>query len=838
LGFPSQHFLKGRRLNSLGWKSILKKSIPVGALLLGLIGQCFILQWQKPWTLFPGLVFYLFALVFYQALVPAPREGFTSKTWTPARESAAFLSVFGLALFFRVYHIASVPSGSCVDSVEIGLGGLRVLHEGWRPFAPTDFCLFPGLVFYYSAAWFKFFTPSQASLSLFFVALSLCAFPFIYWTFRELAGPPTALVTAFFLAVARWDVSYSRWCIAAHVSLYVFGTTAFLLYGLRRGKTWAFALSAGFFSLGFYTYDSFKIFPFLLAAYLFYEYRSDGNRFRRQASKLLFFPLLFLLVDGPLVFYWLGQQNGGQSYEMSLLIWNKIKSEGSLAPLFKNIVETVLMFNRKGDDFSMHNYLSHRMLDDGMGILFVFGLFFALPRFRQRPFFYALAGLGVFSLNCLLTVNPAQANRMLGTLPFAAFLAANALLTVLKDMAGRNHPGQGVLKWGLAIILPLVAVQNFHQYFDEQASDPGAKRCFDMDSNDIARSVAQDGQTYDYYLTPRYGDHNVIRFLDYSRQKDFKTMDWPKDLAPVSVSEGKKGICFVLAEGETGILHLLQKLFPAAVLEIHQDPDGLPMVYYLRLDKEAILNSRGVYQVTGTRKIPFPHFPGGLLPESPAVFSGNFFVDQSGYFRCPKRAGWSPWVDGRRVEFEKWFWLDRGFHALRLRFTGGKQKEEAPVFVLAAETGPPLSWNQSSLTTLDLCRGLRAEYKPSWEAKEVLYTEWDPILNFSYRNSFAVKNPPLVIRWGGDLEVPQGGIYHLMALTNSTNLARIWIDGKPLSELEDSPESETKLDPGKHGLRVDFEMGTGFFSSLHLAWKRPGQTKFEIIPSEYFGLSH
>src|ERR1035438_1189473 len=234
-----------------GWMPLRNRSFCVWAILLAVTGQCFLAQWQKSWTLLPGLAFYFLAFWVYQFLVPAPREKVPPSNWAPGLECAGLLSVFGLALFFRTYQIGSSPPGSCVDSVNIGLGGLRILREGWRPLFPTVFCKFPGLVFYYSAAWFKFFPHSQASLSLFYVALSLAAFPFVYWTFRELAGPSTALITVFFLAVARWDVSYSRWFIAPHVAFYVFGSTSLLLFGMRRNKTWAFALSALVFSLGF-----------------------------------------------------------------------------------------------------------------------------------------------------------------------------------------------------------------------------------------------------------------------------------------------------------------------------------------------------------------------------------------------------------------------------------------------------------------------------------------------------------------------------------------------------------------------------------------------------------
>jgi hypothetical protein len=43
------------------------------------------------------------------------------------------------------------------------------------------------------------------------------------------------------------------------------------------------------------------------------------------------------------------------------------------------------------------------------------------------------------------------------------------------------------------------------------------------------------------------------------------------------------------------------------------------------------------------------------------------------------------------------------------------------------------------------------------------------------------------------------------------------------------------LSKGAHNLVLDFEMSGGYFGAASLAWRPPGQDKFEIIPESYFG---
>ena len=102
----------------------------------GALGQYFLSQSNSPWTLGPGLFFY--ALAFWllsndnklnpQAPLNPPLDNLSPKS-----EFLLFILIFLLALFFRLYHLDSMPAGMHTDQGLMGEYGLWVL-KGWRPF--------------------------------------------------------------------------------------------------------------------------------------------------------------------------------------------------------------------------------------------------------------------------------------------------------------------------------------------------------------------------------------------------------------------------------------------------------------------------------------------------------------------------------------------------------------------------------------------------------------------------------------------------------------------------------------------------------------------------------
>ena len=126
-------------------------------------------------------------------------------------------------------------------------------------------------------------------------------------------------------------------------------------------------------------------------------------------------------------------------------------------------------------------------------------------------------------------------------------------------------------------------------------------------------------------------------------------------------------------------------------------------------------------------------------------------------------------------------------------------------------------------------RGLQGIYRSSLNGNAApAFTRWDPVLNFSSLQELGFPTlPPYQIRWTGTLTAP-GGEYEFQVLTQDHGA--LWLDGMPVAL-----EKPVRLASGSHALRVDYEKDSGFYSELHLVWKKPGAENWEVIPASVFG---
>lgn len=128
-------------------------------------------------------------------------------------------------------------------------------------------------------------------------------------------------------------------------------------------------------------------------------------------------------------------------------------------------------------------------------------------------------------------------------------------------------------------------------------------------------------------------------------------------------------------------------------------------------------------------------------------------------------------------------------------------------------------------------RGLKGAYINSsdWNSKPAV-VQSDPVLNFISKYDFPFTNfPPFRIRWSGNLNVHQAGDYQFQVLT--TDSGQLWLDGKPVQL-----EKPIRLTIKAHALRLDFEKDGGDAMALHLVWKKPGESNWEVVPATAFGL--
>ncbi|HVM32450.1 MAG TPA: glycosyltransferase family 39 protein, partial [bacterium] len=307
----------------------------LAALLLAGMGQFYLIQSSRPATLLIGGLYDLGAASLWLAVLgPWFKAGAAESSWVLSKEKILFWSIMALALFMRVFLLDRLPAGLFIDQGYEGYSALRILHEGWHPFYVEDIYHNYALVLYQIAAFFLFVGASDLTLKLFFVLMVMATFPLVYWTFRQLAGPRLALLTLFVLAVMRWNINFSRNAFpTVQVPFYMFGTLAFLVYGLKQGKRWSFAVAALFFTCGFYTYQAFKVFPLLLAAYAIYEVLTDWRSVKANGKNILLFLGLAFALTFP-VFHDMFLTHNLGTREAELSIVPQLKAQHSLKPFF------------------------------------------------------------------------------------------------------------------------------------------------------------------------------------------------------------------------------------------------------------------------------------------------------------------------------------------------------------------------------------------------------------------------------------------------------------------------------------------------------------------------
>ena len=635
-------------------KPVKKFQILLGALIAAGAGQFFLAQAGQAWTLWVGACFYGLGLALLSKALQQARGGNPPNAEIhPKDEISLFLFLTVLTIFFRVYGANKFPDGIFADRAEVALGGLRILNEHWRPFLEGLSQHVPEVCIYYLAAgWIKLFGSSPEVFSYFDAVLSALGVLGFYWVFRQWSNARTALLALFFLAVMRWNFEFGHQIYyQCQTVFFMAPALGFLFHSLRK-KRWPFAALAGLFaSLGLYSYQAFKAFPLFLILAMAYEFLKDRREFQGQERSWAVFWLVFFLGASPLLGWMMDQGKIGRR-EAEVSVFSRVEEAGSAAPLWRNLKDAAFMFNRRGDINSQSNFKSHRMLDDVSGVFFVLGAGWAFRRFKERAFFYALAGLGVMSLPSLLSINGGHAGRMLGTTPFTALLCAlpvseswgqGAVLLKKNPLLFRALEGAGM---GL---LAVAAFLNFHLYFQEQAVDPHCRGDFSWAETTVGRAIARAEPKTEFFLPSRFYDHPTIKFLTYPHWEKMHPLDLSHPPQPSSYPKGTS-FAFWEEKYNIGALDFLTQCYPGGKVDAFQDTLNQTALYRCQAAAGSLGALKpgfprlqrglyGVYQVSGGEKPflerwdPMINFTFRDLPETSAPLK----IHWTGRFRAPRK---------------------------------------------------------------------------------------------------------------------------------------------------------------------------------------------------------
>jgi len=343
---------------------------------------------------FVNLGFWLLslALFFYGLWLRIPKAVQNSSPEARRRETihrGLLVAAFGIALFFRLYHINSVPAEPFSDHAEKILDVYDITQGQFKIFFTRNTGREAIQMYWTLLVAFVFRTGlSFFSLKLGTALLGILTIPYVYLLGREYGGARAGLFALFLFGIAYWPNVISR--IGLRFPLYPVFVAPLLFYlirGLRTRNRNDFLLSGLFLGLGLHGYSPFRIVPFLvIAAFVIYVIHM---RSKDSAVQSLWWFVLVVVVSTlvflPLLRFWLANPDVFGYRAMTRLTSAEVALSAPAWQIFlSNLYKSLLMFNWDNGAIWVHSVPGRPALDVVTGALFVIGILLLLVRYVRQ----------------------------------------------------------------------------------------------------------------------------------------------------------------------------------------------------------------------------------------------------------------------------------------------------------------------------------------------------------------------------------------------------------------------------------------------------------------------
>lgn len=284
--------------------------------------------------------------------------------------------IMAVAIFFRLFNLASIPPGLYPDEAINGNNAIEALDTGnYKIFYPENNGR-EGLFINIQSFFIKIFGNEPWALRFTSAIFGSFTILGLYLLTKQLfQKESTAMLAAFFMAVSFWHINFSRIGFRAIMAPFFLVWSMWLFWklansGAENRKNKIIALFAGIiFGLGFHSYIAYRITPVLLipAGIILIK--------KKQFYSLLLFFIGAGLAISPLAlyFYQNPQDFFGRTSQISVFSSETIAKDISI-----NIAKTFGMFFAVGDYNWRHNLAGAPQLWYPISALFALGIILSI----------------------------------------------------------------------------------------------------------------------------------------------------------------------------------------------------------------------------------------------------------------------------------------------------------------------------------------------------------------------------------------------------------------------------------------------------------------------------
>jgi hypothetical protein len=533
-----------------------------------------------------------------------PQDGWNIRI---SRWGLLLLAVTGLVVFFRFYHLDTLPIEMVSDHAEKLLDINDVLNGQYSIFFVRNTGREP-FQFYWTALVIKLFGlgVSFFSLKLATVLTGLIAVYFTYKLGGLMGNRWVALLALILVGVSYWPNVISR--VALRFPLYPMFVAPLLYYlirGLRNSSRNDFIWAGLWLGIGLNGYTASRVVPLLvLVAFglYFLHQRNKGNRLQAWAGLLLvvFFSFLLLL---PLLHYSLeNPQMVLYRSQTRMGTLEKPLDAPALQIFLSNLWAAVTMFFYDNGSIWVHSIPFRPAFDVVTAAFFFVGLVLILARYIKEHDWedlLLLISVPILLLPSVLSLafpaeNPSlnrTASAYVPALVIAALGMEGLLRGIARQMPGRmpgtmpgtmsSAPGRfmatliaiGLLLWTISA--------NYNLFFKEYDQSYKASAWNTREVGEVVRDFATMARTYDtYYVVgfPYWLDSRQIAIFAGHIERDPGIL--PEHLAD-TLSEPRMKL-FILKPEDSASMDQLRQLYPLGRATLmHSEQPGKDFVLFL-----------------------------------------------------------------------------------------------------------------------------------------------------------------------------------------------------------------------------------------------------------------
>lgn len=390
------------------------------------------------------------------------------KSWSQENQIIMLFSVLGLALFFRLWQITTIPGGFSnqeLETVEL----LKKLNLNYL-WLGQDY--FHGAYIYLALIWTKIFGLTVFNLRIFSAIIGSLTILLTYVFISKWFSQKIAIFTAFLFAISSFHITISR-LILPEIMLPFILLLLFTLLTLayRNKNIWLFGLSGFVLGVGFYTSPAFIFVPILFLVSGTYFFLKNKKFFTAYKMEVLvsglgllaaLIPFIAHLIRYPMVYF----TNFGFNRSISQLVMN-----------IGQIPE--LLFIRTQPNFFI-NIGTEPLLDSFIFVTGTVGFFFALFSIARRKYFFLIFWLLFFSVYAALK-RGVDIIDLIGILPVMYTFSALILDYILDkwfETFPLNKKARLLVVAIISIFFAMSTLYNFDRYFVAYKNSIGVDKEF------------------------------------------------------------------------------------------------------------------------------------------------------------------------------------------------------------------------------------------------------------------------------------------------------------------------------------------------------------------------